>query len=238
MAGNFKNKNGGQAASVTKADAILQRQAELAAKLDQLLAATGALARDNKTDAVEQKLATESSYLSKQTSAVYEKLAAENKSLKQEMGYLALQCENVFNKLAGMIGELSQKVGENAVDYDRIAQSVDYDRIAGAVDYDRIASVFAEQLSPAEDEGTAIEDEVAPAAYSEEETAEQLTIPGYIDYEELAARISENSGQTAPLRSTATNLQRRSPTVCLPRKLSPPTTLPQRWQSRSSYLRS
>ena len=191
MAGNFKNKNGGQAASVTKADAILQRQAELAAKLDQLLAATGALARDNKTDAVEQKLATESSYLSKQTSAIYEKLAAENKSLRQEMGYLALQCENVFTKLAGMIGELSQKVGENAVDYDRIAQSVDYDRIAGAVDYDRIASVFAEQLSPAEDEDAAIEDEVAPAAYSEEETAEQLTIPGYIDYEELAARISE-----------------------------------------------
>ena len=53
-------------------------------------------------------------------------------------------------------------MGENAVDYDRIAQSVDYDRIAGAVDYDRIASVFAEQLSPAEDEDTSIEDEVAP----------------------------------------------------------------------------
>ena len=154
------------------------------------------------------------------------------------MGYLALQCENVFNKLAGMIGELSQKVGENAVDYDRIAQSVDYDRIAGAVDYDRIASVFAEQLSPAEDEDTSIEDEVAPAAYSEEETAEQLTIPGYIDYEELAARNSEKLRADGAIAVDCDELARRSPTVCLPRKLSPPTTLPQRWQSRSSYLRS
>ena len=133
MAGIFNKKNGGgaQPAYATKADVILQREAEIVARLDQLLAAvhssgqadsvaqkTEALAQ--KTDLLADKMSRETSYISKQSSAIYEKLHAENVGLKQEMGYLAAQCENVFSQLSGLIAALEQRLGEkidaNAID--------------------------------------------------------------------------------------------------------------------------
>ena len=130
MAGIFNKKKAEaqtqQPSYATKADVILQRQAEIAAKLDRLLAAQGqpsaeaasvanqvaAVANDvaavaGKTDSVVQKISTEASYLGKQTSAIFDKLSAENSGLRQEMGYLALQCENVFNRLPELRGQLN-----------------------------------------------------------------------------------------------------------------------------------
>ena len=185
MAGIFNKKNGGgaQPAYATKADVILQREAEIVARLDQLLAAvhssgqadsvaqkTEALAQ--KTDLLADKMSRETSYISKQSSAIYEKLHAENVGLKQEMGYLAAQCENVFSKLSGMIAALEQRLGEK-ID----ANAIDYEKLAPAAE-------------PVADEVATFDDEVAPAAVEESESGEQLSISeGYIDYDVLADNI-------------------------------------------------
>ena len=89
MAGIFNKKNGGNAQGTyaTKADVILQRQAEIAAKLDRLLAAGDARPNaEASMEATSQKLMQETAYLSKQSSSIYEKLSAENAALKRDMG--------------------------------------------------------------------------------------------------------------------------------------------------------
>ena len=182
MAGIFNKKNGGgaQPAYATKADVILQRQAEIAAKLDQLLAAANSAGRADaaaqKADALAEKVSRESSYLGKQASSIYEKLSAENAGLKREMGYLAAQCENVFTRLSGMIASLEEKLGEAIKE--------------NAVDYEKVASAVWDQEEVSEEDTASFDDEVAPAA--EEEGDEQLSISeGYIDYETLADSIAE-----------------------------------------------
>lgn len=170
MAGFFNKKDGGQngATYATKADVLLQRQAEIAGKLDRLLAANSS---NTQSEALADKLAQETAFLGKQASAVYEKLSSENEKLRMEIKYVAAQCENIFVKLSSMISSLEEKIKENAVDYEKIAEASKQDNWV--------------------EEEPAFDDEVAPAAYSDDD--EQLTISenGYIDYDELASRLCD-----------------------------------------------
>ena len=170
MAGFFNKKDGGQSGATyaTKADVLLQRQAEIAGKLDMLLAANNSRTQ---SDALADKVAQETAFLSKQASAIYDKLAAENQKLRMEIKYVAAQCENIFVKLSSMISSLEEKMKENAVDYEKIAEASKQDNWV--------------------EEEPSFDDEVAPAAYSDDD--EQLTISenGYIDYDELAARLCD-----------------------------------------------
>ena len=193
MAGIFNKKNGGNAQGTyaTKADVILQRQAEIAAKLDRLLAAGDA--RPNAEAAMEatsQKLMQETAYLSKQSSSIYEKLSAENAALKREMGYLAAQCENVFVKLSSMIASLEEKFGAQIKESEeKLAEKIE----SGAVDYAKVTEAVSDIFvaDDAEEEEVTFDDEVAPAAVSED-ADEQLTInDDYINYDELADRLAE-----------------------------------------------
>ena len=61
----------------TKADVILQRQAELAEKLDKLLAAEGS------GGPVAEKVSQETAYISKQNSSILDKLLSENAQLRK-----------------------------------------------------------------------------------------------------------------------------------------------------------
>ena len=72
MAGIFnkKNDNGRQTTYATKADVILQRQAEIVGKLDMLLAGQKTAPDNSVADKVNEKLAQELSYLSKQNSVI------------------------------------------------------------------------------------------------------------------------------------------------------------------------
>lgn len=193
MAGIFNKKNGGNAQGTyaTKADVILQRQAEIAAKLDRLLAAGDA--RPNAEAAMEatsQKLMQETAYLSKQSSSIYEKLSAENAALKREMGYLAAQCENVFVKLSSMIASLEEKFGAQIKESEeKLAEKIE----SGAVDYAKVTEAVSDIFvaDDAEEEEVTFDDEVAPAAVSED-ADEQLTInDDYINCDELADRLAE-----------------------------------------------
>ncbi len=193
MAGIFNKKNGGNAQGTyaTKADVILQRQAEIAVKLDRLLAAGDA--RPNAEAAMEatsQKLMQETAYLSKQSSSIYEKLSAENAALKREMGYLAAQCENVFVKLSSMIASLEEKFGAQIKESEeKLAEKIE----SGAVDYAKVTEAVSDIFvaDDAEEEEVTFDDEVAPAAVSED-ADEQLTInDDYINYDELADRLAE-----------------------------------------------
>ena len=193
MSGIFNKKNGGNAQGTyaTKADVILQRQAEIAAKLDRLLAAGDA--RPNAEAAMEatsQKLMQETAYLSKQSSSIYEKLSAENAALKREMGYLAAQCENVFVKLSSMIASLEEKFGAQIKESEeKLAEKIE----SGAVDYAKVTEAVSDIFvaDDAEEEEVTFDDEVAPAAVSED-ADEQLTInDDYINYDELADRLAE-----------------------------------------------
>lgn len=193
MAGIFNKKNGGNAQGTyaTKADVILQRQAEIAAKLDRLLAAGDA--RPNAEAAMEatsQKLMQETAYLSKQSSSIYEKLSAENAALKREMGYLAAQCENVFVKLSSMIASLEEKFGAQIKESEeKLAEKIE----SGAVDYAKVTEAVSDIFvaDDVEEEEVTFDDEVAPAAVSED-ADEQLTInDDYINYDELADRLAE-----------------------------------------------
>lgn len=170
MAGFFNKKDGGQSGATyaTKADVLLQRQAEIAGKLDMLLAANNSRTQ---SDALADKVAQETAFLGKQASAIYDKLAAENQKLRMEIKYVAAQCENIFVKLSSMISSLEEKMKENAVDYEKIAEASKQDNWV--------------------EEEPSFDDEVAPAAYSDDD--EQLTISenGYIDYDELAARLCD-----------------------------------------------
>mgnify|MGYP005768169761 FL=1 len=170
MAGFFNKKDGGQSGATyaTKADVLLQRQAEIAGKLDMLLAANNSRTQ---SDALADKVAQETAFLGKQASAIYDKLAAENQKLRMEIKYVAAQCENIFVKLSSMISSLEEKMKENAVDYEKIAEASRQDNWV--------------------EEEPSFDDEVAPAAYSDDD--EQLTISenGYIDYDELAARLCD-----------------------------------------------
>ena len=69
MAG-YNNRNGGTgpAGYATKADVILQREAEISGKIDMLLAAEKGNAG---ADALSDKIATEAAYISKQNSAIF-----------------------------------------------------------------------------------------------------------------------------------------------------------------------
>ena len=178
MAGIFnkKNDNGRQTTYATKADVILQRQAEIAGKLDMLLAGQKPAPDNSVADKVNEKLAQELSYLSKQNSAIFEKVLAENAQLRREINFVSAQCENVFVKLSGMISSLEEKISESAIDYDKVAEAAQEHTEAAAADAE-----------------PAFDDEVAPAAVTEEaEGDEQLTISsnGYIDYDELADRLA------------------------------------------------
>ena len=93
----------------TKADVILQRQAELAEKLDKLLAAEGS------GGPVAEKVSQETAYISKQNSSILDKLLSENAQLRKEINYVAAQCESVFVKLSGMISSLEEKVMKYAL---------------------------------------------------------------------------------------------------------------------------
>ena len=177
MAGIFnkKNDNGRQTTYATKADVILQRQAEIVGKLDMLLAGQKPAPDNSVADKVNEKLAQELSYLSKQNSAIFEKVLAENAQLRREINFVSAQCENVFVKLSGMISSLEEKISESAIDYDKVAEAAQ------------------EHTEAAADAEPAFDDEVAPAAVTEEaEGDEQLTISsnGYIDYDELADRLA------------------------------------------------
>lgn len=88
MAGFFNKKDGGQSGATyaTKADVLLQRQAEIAGKLDMLLAANNSRTQ---SDALADKVAQETAFLGKQASAIYDKLAAENQKLRMEIKYVA-----------------------------------------------------------------------------------------------------------------------------------------------------
>lgn len=177
MAGIFnkKNDNGRQTTYATKADVILQRQAEIVGKLDMLLAGQKPAPDGSVADKVNEKLAQELSYLSKQNSAIFEKVLAENAQLRREINFVSAQCENVFVKLSGMISSLEEKISESAIDYDKVAEAAQ------------------EHTEAAADAEPAFDDEVAPAAVTEEaEGDEQLTISsnGYIDYDELADRLA------------------------------------------------
>ena len=178
MAGIFnkKNDNGRQTTYATKADVILQRQAEIVGKLDMLLAGQKPAPDGSVADKVNEKLAQELSYLSKQNSAIFEKVLAENAQLRREINFVSAQCENVFVKLSGMISSLEEKISESAIDYDKVAEAAQEHTEAAAADAE-----------------PAFDDEVAPAAVTEEaEGDEQLTISsnGYIDYDELADRLA------------------------------------------------
>lgn len=178
MAGIFnkKNDNGRQTTYATKADVILQRQAEIVGKLDMLLAGQKTAPDGSVADKVNEKLAQELSYLSKQNSAIFEKVLAENAQLRREINFVSAQCENVFVKLSGMISSLEEKISESAIDYDKVAEAAQEHTEAAAADAE-----------------PAFDDEVAPAAVTEEaEGDEQLTISsnGYIDYDELADRLA------------------------------------------------
>ena len=178
MAGIFnkKNDNGRQTTYATKADVILQRQAEIVGKLDMLLAGQKPAPDNSVADKVNEKLAQELSYLSKQNSAIFEKVLAENAQLRREINFVSAQCENVFVKLSGMISSLEEKISESASDYDKVAEAAQEHTEAAAADAE-----------------PAFDDEVAPAAVTEEaEGDEQLTISsnGYIDYDELADRLA------------------------------------------------
>ena len=178
MAGIFnkKNDNGRQTTYATKADVILQRQAEIVGKLDMLLAGQKPAPDNSVADKVNEKLAQELSYLSKQNSAIFEKVLAENAQLRREINFVSAQCENVFVKLSGMISSLEEKISESAIDYDKVAEAAQEHTEAAAADAE-----------------PAFDDEVAPAAVTEEaEGDEQLTISsnGYIDYDELADRLA------------------------------------------------
>ena len=149
MAG-YNNRNGGAgpAGYATKADVILQREAEISGKIDMLLAAEKGNAG---ADALSDKIATEAAYISKQNSAIFEKLVQENEKLRREMSYIAAQCENIFTRLSGMISALEAKVD------------------AAAVDYDKVADAVSERFyASSDEEEVTFDDEVAPAAYTEE----------------------------------------------------------------------
>ena len=148
MAGFFNKKDGGQSGATyaTKADVLLQRQAEIAGKLDMLLAANNSRTQ---SDALADKVAQETAFLGKQASAIYDKLAAENQKLRMEIKYVAAQCENIFVKLSSMISSLEEKMKENAVDYEKIAEASKQDNWV--------------------EEEPSFDDEVAPAAYSDDD---------------------------------------------------------------------
>ena len=165
----------------TKADVILQRQAELAEKLDKLLAAEGS------GGPVAEKVSQETAYISKQNSSILDKLLSENAQLRKEINYVAAQCESVFVKLSGMISSLEEKVMKYAlgvhpsesgegyvpelVNYDKLAESL-ADKLAGKqifsdLSCDEIARRVAESMPQ----------EIVPADYIASKVAEQIVIP-------------------------------------------------------------
>lgn len=177
---NKKGEEHQNAGYATKADVILQRQAELSEKLDKLLASGGA------DGAVGEKVAKETAYISKQNSSILDKLLEENAQLRKEINYVAAQCENIFVKLSGMISSLEEKVMKYAVGYGKPAEDgeqpagVDYDELA-----ERLADKFAEKelISSLDYEDIAkrvadcIPQEVVSADYIASKVAEQIVIP-------------------------------------------------------------
>ena len=159
----------------TKADVILQRQAELSDKLDKLLAGTGS--------------AKETAYIGTQSGSILQKLLEENAQLKNEIKYVSAQCESIFVKLSSMITSLEEKMMKYVVGYSKPAEGEEMPAVKAHVDYDelaeRLADKFVEKelISALDYEDIAkrvaecMPQEVIPADYIASKIADQIVIP-------------------------------------------------------------
>ena len=217
----------------TKADVILQRQAELAEKIDKLLATGGA------DGSVGEKVARETAYISKQNSSILEKLLEENAQIKKEINYVAAQCENVFIKLSGMMTSLEEKIMKYAVIgkpaeaaaaepqpelYDEVAPAVEVEQPAvdgKYIDYDKLAERLAEKF--AEKELISALDYEDIAKRVAEYIPQEVISPDYI-----ASKVAEQiiippaviSGGDTPLEVTSANIDADALSDEIARKVS------------------
>ena len=217
----------------TKADVILQRQAELAEKIDKLLATGGA------DGSVGEKVARETAYISKQNSSILEKLLEENAQIKKEINYVAAQCENVFIKLSGMMTSLEEKIMKYAVIgkpaeaaaaepqpelYDEVAPAVEDEQPAvdgKYIDYDKLAERLAEKF--AEKELISALDYEDIAKRVAEYIPQEVISPDYI-----ASKVAERvvsppagiSGGDSPLEVTSANIDADALSDEIARKVS------------------
>ncbi len=217
----------------TKADVILQRQAELAEKIDKLLATGGA------DGSVGEKVARETAYISKQNSSILEKLLEENAQIKKEINYVAAQCENVFIKLSGMMTSLEEKIMKYAVIgkpaeaaaaepqpelYDEVAPAVEDEQPAvdgKYIDYDKLAERLAEKF--AEKELISALDYEDIAKRVAEYIPQEVISPDYI-----ASKVAEQiiippaviSGGDTPLEVTSANIDADALSDEIARKVS------------------
>ncbi|MCD8200556.1 MAG: hypothetical protein LUD47_00595 [Clostridia bacterium] len=171
-----------------KADVILE-------KIDCLLGTTNAIVGSV------DRASSNTSYLSRQNSEIFERTLEENASLRQQIKYIAQQSQNVYDKVSEALSSLTKKIDDlqTSLDNQKPAYTVDdivaavmerinsgelADAVASRIDYDAIndgvEEVFADYFAAEE-----IED--APAETVTTSSVTDVTV----DTDEIARKVAE-----------------------------------------------
>ncbi|MCD8309047.1 MAG: hypothetical protein LUD19_04250 [Clostridia bacterium] len=208
-----KNKSGTDTKNMTKADVILQREAEiikrqndLSAKVDKLLASDEQHSANHSADNEEliKRVAQENAYLGKQSTEIYEQLKKENAALRKEFTYISTQTENVYSKLSEdnaaktddlfsrMSAELAYMTAQITGAFESLDKKVE--------EYNAALNEKIDALSKAFEDGIAVREEEPEEALDDE----QLSIEEeYLDYDELAVRIADRLAESNLVDSDA-----------------------------------